>query len=133
MKIIFYTDGACSGNPGPMGVGIVGICGNKRKEWSIPTGQGTNNQAELLAILNALKLVKSPPEQTEIEIYCDSQWAINAVLGTYKIKANSDLVKQIKDEIQRFKSVKFSWVRGHNGHPENERANQLAQKATGNI
>lgn len=132
-EITFYVDGACSGNhqlgkQGAMGAGIVARAGAVEKAWGVPLGPGTNQRAELLAVKEALLRVKDRDEAS-VTIYSDSQYAIGCLTQGWKAKANTELVDEVRAltrECGRFRMVK---VPGHAGHPENERANDLAVKA----
>ncbi len=140
-KVQIYTDGACSGNPGPGGYGVILQYGNKRKELSKGYKNTTNNRMELMAIIAGLSALKEP---CEVDLYTDSQYIVNAVTKGWaerwqkngwkrnkKEKAkNPDLWQQILDLLKKHK-VTFHWVRGHAGHPENERCDQLAVGAAG--
>lgn len=128
LKIVFYTDGSCLGNPGVMGAGIVAFYGKIKKEYSIPLGEGTNNRAELLAILYALKTLKYP-EKSQVIVYSDSLVAISALKSNYPASANLDIIEKIRKEMKKIKSIQFFWIKGHAGNVWNERANFLAQKA----
>ena len=132
-RIDFYTDGACPGNGkspqgGPMGAGIVGRAGKVEREWAIPLGRGTNQKAELLAIREALLKVRDRP-QTIVRVHTDSAYAIGCLTQNWKVKANKELVDEVRrlaDECARFEMVK---VAGHAGVPANERADELAVRA----
>ncbi len=124
--IVIFTDGSCQGNPGPSGIGIVMTCAGRRREHSEYLGQGTNNTAELTAILRALELVKDP-DRTVI-LYTDSQYSIG-VLGGWKAKANQDIIEQIKRARTRFPDLRLRKVAGHSGNIENERCDELAKDA----
>lgn len=128
LRIKFFVDGACSGNPGAMGVGIVAYYGEIKKTFSLHEGEGTNNRAELLAIIRALETVKYP-DISHVEIYTDSEWVVNVLNGTYKAKKNTDLIEKARELIRKMKKVELFWVKGHNGHPDNELADKLARKA----
>ncbi len=138
-KITAYTDGACSGNPGPGGYGVVLKYNGHEKELSAGFSNTTNNRMELMGVITALESLK---EQCEITIVTDSQYIVNAVekgwarkwrsMGWMRNKKdpalNPDLWERLLNLIDKHK-VKFKWVRGHNGHPENERCDQLAVAA----
>jgi ribonuclease HI len=133
-RIDFYVDGACSGNHregqnGRMGAGIVGVSGEREREWSIPLGPGTNQKAELLAVREALLKVRDRPN-TEVTIYTDSQYAIGCFTGGWKVKANGEIVAAILPLIRECAAFRMIKVPGHAGHPQNERANTLAVQAT---
>ncbi len=121
---VAYTDGACTGNPGPAGVGVVlqheGRC-DERSEF---LGEGTNNIAELTAILRALEMTDQP-----VIIHTDSQYAIGVLSKGWKAKANTALIERIRGVLRERRGVRFVYVRGHAGIPLNERADELARAA----
>jgi ribonuclease HI len=125
--IVAYADGACSGNPGPAGVGIVLIDGKSRRELSSYLGEATNNIAELTAIELALGAVAAPDRP--VRIYTDSQYAIGVLQKGWKAKANQELVARVRKLIARFTDIELHYVRGHSGIPLNERADALAVEA----
>ncbi len=127
-KVEIWIDGACAGNPGTMGIGIVMRSGILEKEISKRLGVGTNNRAELLALINALKELKYP-HKTEVTIYTDSQYLINVLAKNYKIKANKDLIAYAKSIMKSFARIELKKVTAHNGEIYNERADALAKKA----
>ncbi len=125
--IRLYTDGASSGNPGPGGYGVILSCGPLRKE--------TNNRMELLAVITGLEAVKW--DNAEVEVYSDSSYVVKAVTegwlqnwqrkGWKKVK-NVDLWVRFLEVYSRHR-VTFHWIKGHAGHPENERCDALAVEA----
>lgn len=135
-KIDMYTDGACSGNPGPGGWGTILKYNGHEKELSGGERETTNNRMELTAVIMGLKALKEP---CEVTIYSDSKYFIDAVekgwvygwekkgwmRNSKEPALNSDLWKEI---LMLLKTHKCSlvWVKGHNGHPENERCDDLA-------
>lgn len=125
--IIAYTDGACSGNPGPAGIGVVLVCGDKRREISTYLGEGTNNIAELTAILAALEAIKD--RRRAITVVTDSSYAIGVLTKNWKLKANVELILKMRALIAEFAQLRFEWVKGHAGHVENERCDELAREA----
>ena len=125
--IIAYTDGACSGNPGPAGIGVVLVCGDKRREISTYLGEGTNNIAELTAILAALEAIKD--RRRAITVVTDSSYAIGVLTKNWKLKANVELILKMRALIAEFAQLRFEWVKGHAGHVENERCDELARTA----
>ena len=135
-KIIrIYTDGASSGNPGPGGYGAILSYGGKYKELAKGFRMTTNNSMELLAVIEALRAIKNP--EIPVEIFSDSQYVVNAiekkwVFGWQKKgfagKKNKDLWIEFLKLYPQFK-IRVNWVRGHNGHPENERCDLLATTA----
>lgn len=127
LKVKIYTDGACSGNPGPMGAGIILQSGEKTLKKSIFLGEGTNNKAEFLSVVEALRLLKYP-EITEITLYTDS----NLVLGIFsgwKIKAHPEIVAEIRQLANECKTFKAEKVTGHSTDEYNNLCDALAKKA----
>jgi len=135
MAIELFTDGASSGNPGPGGYGAVLRSGQHYKELSEGFRKTTNNRMELLAVIKGLEALKSPNQQ--VTIYSDSKYVIDSVekkwlQGWVKKgfagKKNKDLWMRYL-EVSRIHQIRFVWVKGHAGHPENERCDQLAVAA----
>jgi ribonuclease HI len=135
MAIELFTDGASSGNPGPGGYGTILRSGQHYKELSEGYRKTTNNRMELLAVIKGLEALKNPNQQ--VTIYSDSKYVIDSVekkwlQGWVKKgfagKKNKDLWMRYL-EVSRIHQVKFVWVKGHAGHPENERCDQLAVAA----
>jgi ribonuclease HI len=127
-----WTDGACSGNPGPMGIGVVVIDGKVRKELGEYLGSGTNNIAELVAIERGVELadeVTGGDPQRPLRVYTDSSYAIGLLEQGWKAKANQELVARIREGLRGRKKLSFVKVRGHAGVPENERCDELARLA----
>jgi ribonuclease HI len=122
-----WTDGACTGNPGPAGLGVVVIDGTDRKELSEYLGEGTNNIAELTAIERGLEIVAE--RARPVYVYSDSNYAIGLLSKSWKAKANVDLVDRIRKLTAKFPKLSFVKVAGHAGIPENERCDQLARDA----
>ncbi|MGY6561439.1 MAG: ribonuclease HI [Luteibaculaceae bacterium] len=131
-KITIYTDGSSRGNPGPGGYGVVLISGKYRKELSEGFAKTTNNRMELLSVIVALETLKNPG--SEVEVFSDSKYVVDAVekgwvfgwqKKGFKDKANPDLWRRFLAIYPKHK-VKFTWVKGHAGNPENERCDQLA-------
>jgi ribonuclease HI len=134
--IELFTDGASSGNPGPGGFGIILRSGNHYKEISAGYRKTTNNRMELLAVIVGLETLKKP--DIPVRVYSDSKYVIDAiekkwVYGWYnkgfKDKKNKDLWLRLLPLLKRYQ-VQFTWVKGHNGHPENERCDELAVQAS---
>lgn len=137
--VTVYTDGACTGNPGPGGYGIVLIYGEKRKEISAGYRRTTNNRMEVLAAIVALETLRYP---CSVTIYTDSQYLVNSiekgwVLGWRaknwkkadgKPAVNIDLWKRILPLLEMHK-VRFKWVRGHAENAENNLCDELAVEA----
>jgi ribonuclease HI len=124
--LIVYTDGACTGNPGPMGVGVVILDGKERREVSEFLGHGTNNIAELTAIVRALELC---PHDRPVVIHSDSSYALGLLGKGWKAKANQELVEKMRALARRFKDLRLVKVAGHAGVSENERCDELARMA----
>jgi ribonuclease HI len=124
-----WTDGACSGNPGPMGIGVVAIDGGKRKEVGEYLGIGTNNIAELTAIERALDVAGKDAASRRIRIYTDSAYSIGVLSKGWKAKANQALIARLRDRLAMLPTVEFVKVSGHAGVPENERCDELARNA----
>ena len=136
-KVVIHTDGACSGNPGPGGWGAILESGGHRKEIKGGETQTTNNRMELTAAIEALEALKQP---SHVELYTDSnylrggitqwikKWKVNGWrTSDKKPVANEELWKQLELATQRHK-VTWHWVKGHHGHDDNERADELARE-----
>ena len=137
-QVEIYTDGSCLGNPGPGGYAAVIIFNHHRKEISQGFAHSTNNRMELLAAIEALVALK---EKCDIALTTDSQYVKNGInqwiknwkkngwkTSDRKPVKNSDLWKRLDLEVQRHQ-VEWHWVKGHSGHPENERCDELARNA----
>jgi ribonuclease HI len=135
-KVVIYTDGACSGNPGPGGWGAILMFGSARKELSGGEAQTTNNRMELQAACEALEALKRP---CEVELYTDSAYVKNGITSWItgwkrngwrtadkKPVKNAELWQRLEEAEARHK-ISWRWVKGHAGHPENERADELAR------
>ena len=126
-----WTDGACSGNPGPMGIGIVVIADRQRAERGEYLGVGTNNIAELTAIARGLDLAAqlAPDRTRPVRVYSDSSYALGLLGKNWKAKANQELVASLREQLATFSRVKLVKVAGHAGVDNNERCDQLARQA----
>ena len=138
-KLSIYTDGACSGNPGPGGWGAILVYNGIEKVMSGGEAHTTNNRMELMAAITGLEALKEP---CEVTLYSDSKYMIDAIQQrwVYKWKANGwmrnkkdpalnpDLWQRLLDQLDRHQ-VTLIWVKGHAGHPENERCDALAVAA----
>lgn len=133
--IKIYTDGAAQGNPGPGGYGTIMKYGSHEKELSQGYELTTNNRMELMAVIAGLEAIKK--QGIPVTIYSDSKYVVEAVekgwlwgweKKGFAKKANPDLWKRYIPLHRRF-NPKFVWIRGHNGHPENERCDRLAVQA----
>jgi ribonuclease HI len=122
-----WTDGACTGNPGPAGLGVVIIDGKHRVELSEYLGEGTNNIAELMAILRGLESVKD--KQRPVVVYTDSAYSIGCITKPWKPKKNVELIDELREVARSFSDLRFVKVAGHAGIPLNERVDQLAREA----
>lgn len=134
MSVEIYTDGACSGNPGPGGWAALLRYNGHEKEISGGEAETTNNRMEMMAVIEALSALKKP---SKVTLYTDSQYVQRGVtewMAGWKAKGwpsrikNQDLWLRI-DAVLQVHSVKFVWVRGHDGHIENERVDKLAVAA----
>jgi ribonuclease HI len=135
--IDIFTDGACSGNPGPGGWGAILRFGTQEKELSGGEAATTNNRMEMMAVIQALKAISKP---LPVLIHTDSRYVMDGaktwIIGWKKrgwktaskepVK-NEDLWRTLDAELARFPIVQWEWVKGHSGHAENERADQLAR------
>jgi Ribonuclease HI len=142
-QVTLYSDGACSGNPGPGGYGTILCYKNIEKEISEGFTDTTNNRCELLGVINGLKLLK---ESCNVTVYTDSQYVVNGIekgwAKSWKAKGwkksdnspalNVDLWEELLALTDKH-TVNFIWVKGHNGHPYNERCDNLAVEATAKI
>lgn len=128
--IVIYTDGACSGNPGPAGIGVLVQRPTQTVEISEFLGSGTNNIAELSAILKALQTLKEDEQDRLIHLYTDSGWSLGVLIGGWKAKTNLELIEEIRTEMKKFPRLELLKVRGHAGHDGNEEADRLATQAT---
>ena len=138
--IRIYTDGACKGNPGPGGYGVVLVSGDRKKELSGGFRKTTNNRMELMACVEGLRSLK---HSCEVTLTSDSKYVVNAMVKGWAKKwrskgwklspstpaKNPDLWAQLL-ELCSEHQVEFKWVKGHNEHPENERCDELAVAAS---
>ena len=126
--IIAYTDGACSGNPGPAGLGFsIRFPDGRHVARGEPLGQATNNIAELTAILRVLESVDDPSKK--LLIHTDSTYSMGVLTKGWKPKANQCLIARIKQVLGGFPKLEFVKVKGHAGVPENELVDELARTA----
>ena len=135
-RVEIYTDGACSGNPGPGGWGVLLRFGGHEKEMHGGEAETTNNRMELQAAIEALSALKNP---SQVDLYTDSnyvkggitEWIANWKRNGWRTAnrkpvKNTDLWRAL-DELRERHDVSWHWVKGHAGHPENERADELAR------
>jgi ribonuclease HI len=134
--IEIFTDGASSGNPGPGGYGVVLRSGKHYKELAEGFRKTTNNRMELLAVIKGLEALKTPNQQ--VTIYSDSKYVVDAIekrwvhgwlTKGFAGKKNKDLWLRYL-QVSKLHNVRFVWVKGHAGHPENERCDRLAVAAS---
>ena len=136
MSIVLYTDGACSGNPGPGGWGAVLMSGRHRKELSGGERETTNNRMEMMAVIRGAEAIK---RGSSIDIYTDSKYVMQGMTewvegwkkGGWKTASkqpvkNVDLWQRLEQALERHQ-VNWHWVKGHSGVTENERADELAR------
>ena len=135
MSVTLYSDGAASGNPGPGGYGVVLESGKHRKELWGGYRMTTNNRMELLAVIVGLEALKTPG--TDVVVVSDSKYVVDSVEKGWVFdwerkgfakKKNPDLWKRFLVAYRKH-TVRFHWIRGHNGHPQNELCDRLAVAA----
>jgi len=137
-RVELFTDGACSGNPGPGGWGAILRAGGADKELSGGDRATTNNRMEMMAVIQGLAALKVP---SAVTLYTDSKYVMDGATkwihgwkkngwktADKKPVKNDDLWKMLETETARH-DMTWRWVRGHDGHPENERADALARVA----
>lgn len=135
-QVYIFSDGACSGNPGPGGYGVILRCEGKEKELSGGEHQTTNNRMELMGVITGLEVLKYPCKvtiQTDSKYVVDSiekgwakSWQKNNWIKSDKKPAlNKDLWERLL-KLLELHDVTFTWIKGHAGHPENERCDRLA-------
>ena len=122
-----WTDGACTGNPGPAGLGVVILDGKERRELSEYLGHATNNIAELMAIMRGLEEVRD--RERPVLVYSDSAYSIGLLSKNWKAKANVELIDKLRQLLKKFSDVRFVKVLAHSGIALNERVDELARQA----
>ncbi|MDH5723122.1 MAG: ribonuclease HI [Alphaproteobacteria bacterium] len=136
-KVEIYTDGACSGNPGPGGWGVYMLSGAHRKELYGGDKETTNNRMEMMAVIQGLNALK---KRSHVTLYTDSKYVMHGITewmegwkarnwrtAAKKPVKNQDLWQEIDKAIQKH-DIKFIWVKGHDGNEGNEKADELARK-----
>lgn len=126
-EVLAYADGACSGNPGPAGVGAVALWADQMQELSEYIGEATNNIAELTGILRAVELAQELGRP--LRLYTDSKYSIGVLTQGWKVKANKELVAKVRQALDAHPDTKLFHVRGHQGVRLNEHADELAVRA----
>ena len=120
-----YCDGACDPNPGAGGIGAVLLFGSHRREISEPIGRATNNTAELQAAITALMALN---RRCAVTVYSDSRYLVSTMNGDFRKSTNLELWNDLEFAAMKHE-ITWTWVKGHNGNPHNERAHQLAEAA----
>jgi ribonuclease HI len=136
-KVVIHTDGACSGNPGPGGWGVILQSGQHRKELKGGEEHTTNNRMELMAAISALEALKAP---SDVDLYTDSNYLRGGITSWIKgwkrngwrtadkkSVRNIELWQRLEQAAERH-HIHWHWVKGHHGHDENERADELARE-----
>ena len=137
MSVVMYTDGACSGNPGPGGWGTVLMSGKHRKELFGGEKDTTNNRMEMMAVIRGAEAINNG---SVLDIYTDSKYVMKGMMewvegwkkrgwktASKQPVKNVDLWQQLEQALERHE-VNWHWVKGHSGVPENERADELARQ-----
>ena len=124
-QVELYTDGACRGNPGPGRWGAILVYQGHEKELSGGERDTTNNRMELMAAIRGLEALKEP---CKVTLTSDSVYLIDTIVKGWKKKKNTDLWERL-EALLRMHDVSFVWVKGHDGHPYNERCDRLATAA----
>ncbi len=141
-SVAIYTDGACKGNPGPGGWGALLVSGTRRKEIFGGESATTNNRMELTAVIRALESLK---RECDVDLFTDSQYVKNGIetwihgwkkngwkTSDRKPVKNAELWREL-DALAQTHRIRWHWVKGHNGHPENDRADALANAGVARI
>ena len=127
--IIVYTDGGASPNPGPCGIGVVILDRGERREISEYLGEGTNNIAELTAVLRGLESISPAERARPVLLHTDSEYSIGVLTLNWKPKKNIELIGELRQLMGHFPRLRLIKVPAHSGVPENERCDQLATAA----
>lgn len=121
--VFLYSDGSCSSNPGPGGYGTILEYNGYRKEFHQSFPCTTNNRMEIMGVIVGLQNLREP---CKVTVITDSQYVVNTMTKGWKRNKNEDLW-QMLDALSKMHQVDYRWVRGHNGHPQNERCDELAR------
>lgn len=124
--VVIYTDGACSGNPGPAGIGVVIERQTEIVELGEFIGSGTNNIAELAAILRGLEELTDDERKNQVHLYTDSGWSLGVLIGGWNAKANLEIIKKIRAQMETIPKLELLKIKGHAGLEGNEEADRLA-------
>ncbi|HEU5056442.1 MAG TPA: ribonuclease H [Kofleriaceae bacterium] len=127
--IIVYTDGGATPNPGPCGIGVVILDRGERREISEYLGEGTNNIAELTAVLRGLEAIAPAERARPVLLHTDSEYSIGVLTLNWKPKKNIELIAALRELMGHFPRLRLVKVPAHSGVPENERCDQLATLA----
>ena len=133
--IFLFTDGAAAGNPGPGGYGAILRCAGLEKELSGGFALTTNNRMELLAVIEGLEAIRW--DNATVQVWSDSTYVVKAITEGWLEKWEGKQFKKVKNpdlwlrflKVYRLHKVTFHWIKGHAGHPENERCDALAVAA----
>lgn len=141
-RVVIYTDGACKGNPGPGGWGALMRWGSHEKELFGGEARTTNNRMELTAVIEALSALR---QRASVAVYTDSEYVKNGItswIHNWKLRGwrtadkkpvkNVDLWQRL-DQLAAAHDVRWHWVRGHDGDPGNERADELANQGVASV
>ena len=126
-----FTDGSCIGNPGPCGTGVYIQLPNKEIKHHRYLGEGTNNKAELSAVLDAMTLLDAEDidHNTPVVVCTDSQYVVGILTKNWKAKANKEIIFPLRAEVKKWNDITIRWVAGHADIPENDEADRLANLA----
>jgi ribonuclease HI len=126
-----FTDGSCVGNPGPCGTGVYIQLPAKEIKHYRYLGEGTNNKAELSAVLDAMQLLESEgiDKETPVVVCTDSTYVVGILTQNWKAKANKEIISPLRAAVKQWNNITIRWVAGHADIPENDEADRLANLA----